>query len=312
MEQDTPRGPLFRQIGGTRKRANAIFAATIGRAKKCRRRMPAQWTSARRCSRTSTAEDPITPPLLRSLVLKAISSYKQHAHFGGGGTTMSHAHPLLALLLQACSPVAAMDDGPGLDNSYMAPLVSAAAGAAAAVIAAATDSSGSDDEDATATALRTEQLNAEQRRQQHPLPVTAADYHHMEAQIQQALAEDLQLQQTPTLMMDDEDSDMDASDADASDAEDSDVEDSNSHAIPTSTTAAGGAPAIAARAASAARNAFARIKAFCISGCNDYRAAHKLIGGAVLALQTSLVNGDPAVLIQKSNKHKVEVQERRN
>ncbi|KAG5184466.1 hypothetical protein JKP88DRAFT_314730 [Tribonema minus] len=163
MEQDTPRGPLFRQIGGTRKRANAIFAATIGRAKKCRRRMPAQWTSARRCSRTSTAQDPITAPLLRSLVLKAL---REHAK------------------------------------------------------------------------------------------------------------------------MDDEDSDMDASDADASDVEDSDVEDSNSHA------------------------AFARITAFCISGCN--RAAHKLKGGAVLARQTSLVNGDPAVLIKKSDKHKVEVQERRN
>ncbi|KAG5186204.1 hypothetical protein JKP88DRAFT_272496 [Tribonema minus] len=320
------------QIGGTRKRANAIFAATIGRAKKCQRRMPAQWPSARRCSRTSTAEDPITPPLLRSLVLKAlrehakvmfvrcmaqfvrgaitaatalaamrvivpavdikplytlagvaggqaISSYKQHARFGGGGTAMSHTHLLLALLLQACAPVAAMDDGPGLDNSYMAPLVSAAAGAAAAVIAAATDSSGSDDEDATATALHTEQLHAEQRRKQHPLPVTAADYQYMETQIQQALAEDLQM------MDDDDSSDEDASDADSSDAEDSDEEDSNSHA-------------------------FARITAFCISGCN--RAAHKLIGGAVLARQTSLVNGDPAVLIQKSDKHKVEVQERRN
>ena len=32
----------------------------------------------------------------------------------------------------------------------------------------------------------------------------------------------------------------------------------------------------------------------------------------MLARQTSLVNGDPAVLIQKSDKHKVEVQERRN
>ena len=76
---------------------------------------------------------------------QAISSYKQHAHFGGGGTTMSRAYLLLTLLLQACAPVAAMDDGAGLDNSYMGPLVSAAAGAAAAVIAAATDSSGSDD-----------------------------------------------------------------------------------------------------------------------------------------------------------------------
>ena len=140
-------------------------------------------------------------------------------------------------------------------------------------------------EDATATALHTEQLNAEQRRKQHPLPVTAADYQHMETQIQQALAEDLQMvsgkvailqrhcccpvtfvQCSPycslvhfSAQMDDEDSDVDASDADNSDAEDSDaddsdVEDSNSHAIPTSTTAAGGAPAIAARAASAARN----------------------------------------------------------
>ena len=56
-------------------------------------------------------------------------------------------------------------------------------------------------EDTTATALHTEQLNAEQRRKQHPLPVTAADYQHMEAQVQQTLAEDLQLEQTPALMV---------------------------------------------------------------------------------------------------------------
>eukprot|EP00611_Tribonema_gayanum_P012536 TRINITY_DN2314_c0_g1_i5.p1 TRINITY_DN2314_c0_g1~~TRINITY_DN2314_c0_g1_i5.p1 ORF type:complete len:350 (-),score=101.30 TRINITY_DN2314_c0_g1_i5:158-1207(-) len=278
MEQASPRGPTFRQIGGTRKRANAIFAATIGQARKCRRPVPAQTHFASRLRRTSTAKDPVAAHLLRSLVLKAlrehvkaavlrcmaqsargaitaatalaamrvimpavdimplytlvgvaggqaVSSYKQYAHFGGGSTTRSHAYLLLTLLLQACSPAAAMDDGLGLDNSYMAPLVSAAAGVAAAVIAAATDSSGSDDE--VVTDLHAEQLNAEQLRGQHPVPITAADHHHMEMQIQKALAADLQLDTMDGEEIDLVDSDMDSDDDDM-DMEDSDVEDSSS------------------------------------------------------------------------------------
>ncbi|KAG5177784.1 hypothetical protein JKP88DRAFT_248671 [Tribonema minus] len=345
LVMDTPRGPMFRQIGGTRKRANAIFAATIGRARKCRRPVPAQWRYAIRLTCTSTAKDPIAAPLLlRSVVLKAlhehvtaavvrcmahfargaitaatalaamrvimpalnikplymlagvaagqaVSSYKQYAHFGGGSTTRSHAYLLLPLLLL-----------------YMASLVSTAAGVAAAVIAAATDSSGSDHE--VATDLHAEQLNAEQLRGQHPVPITAADHCHMEIQIQEALAEDLLMD-----TMDGEESDMVGSDVDSED-DDMDVEDSDEdassrdNATPPPRSAAGGVAAIAARATRAVRNASARIMSFSIMGCNH--EARKVKGGAVLAPQTSLINGDPAALISKSDKQKAEVQSRRN
>ncbi|KAG5186270.1 hypothetical protein JKP88DRAFT_240878 [Tribonema minus] len=364
MMQDPPRGPMFRQIGGTRKRANAIVAATIGRARKCRRPLPAQWSRTTRTSRTSctnTATDTVSPHLLRSLVLKAlcehvravilhsmaqfargaitaaaalaamrvvmpaidtkplyalagvaggqaISSYKQYAHFGGGSTTRNHTSLLLTLLLQACSLAVAMDDGFGVDNSYMAPLVSAAAGMAAAVITAATDSSGSDDE--VATNLHAEQLNAEQLREQHPLPITAADFRHMEIHIQEALAEDLLMN-----TMDGEESDEDGSDVEDSDVgsgDDSDVEDlsSSDNVTPPSRRAAGGVAAVAARARKAVRNVSARIQSFSIMGCNQ--EARKVLSGAVLALQTSLINGDPAAVITKSDKQKREVQSRRN
>ncbi|KAG5185555.1 hypothetical protein JKP88DRAFT_311706 [Tribonema minus] len=95
--------------------------------------------------------------------------------------------------------------------------------------------------------LHGEQLNAEQLRGQHPVPITPADHHHMEMQIQEALHE-----QIPMLM----------------------------------------------------------IISVSIMGCNE--AARKVLGGAVLAPQTSLINGDPAALIRKSDKQKAEVQAGRN